>query len=1136
MVVTRSTTTSRADLVKPHLDSFNYFVNFGLNDVVSSLRPVVVTLENSTEPLITYWIESISLGFPTNVDDSKDHRIFPSECREAGTSYCSILMLTVVWKFKGGAETSIQISAGDLPVMVMSDRCHLKGLKSGELVARHEESTELGGYFICKGNERIIRLLQVPRRHIAICLDRKAFRNRGLDYSNLGVSMRCVKDFTSHTVVLHYLKDGHATLRFSVRKQEYLIPIVLMLKCFIDTTDREIYELVTRNDENDRFTSDRIIAMLTQANENRILTQKQCLEHLGNLFSSSTLDYPDYLGPEEVARRLIHDHIFIHCSEGRQKFDLLVHMLHKLFAFASGRVQADNPDTLNFQEPLLGGFLYGSILKERIYRYLQQTRDSIERSVRKESKTKIDFSSSVFIRKHLDRKGAVTLPLEMFLRTGNIVSLSGLDLQQMSGFTIIAERLNFARFMCHFRSIHRGSFFVEMKTTSVRKLLPESWGFLCPVHTPDGTPCGLLNHLTSTCRVICDPEEFGWDQFITVLVELGLNLVTTWMIKTSITDIPVLLNGIFIGRVPRARSKDFVENLRGMKVTNLANIPNSLEITSLLPELAPNQFSEIVLSLDSDRFIRPVKSVKYDTIEWIGASEQTFLNIAMSDKEKQPWSTHIELSPLSMLSPLASMTPFSDFNQSPRNMYQCQMAKQTMGIPFHSFGHRTDNKYYRLETPQQPIVVNDAYKDLGFSDYPLGTNAVVCVIAYTGYDMEDAMIINKSSYERGFAHGSVCKSDRIEIVPDSEKRGDDGRKKYLSNKNPRTGQIVTSNLESDGLPRIGQILRRGDPLYCLADDVGAKATPYKSSETCTVAEIRTIGTQNTNIRADSRRMNPLKIGMKLRYRRNPMIGDKFSSRHGQKGTLSQLWPQESMPFTDSGMTPDILINPHAFPSRMTIGMFIESMAGKVGCLNGEYQDGTPFRFSDKRNSTAVDFFGSKLVKNGFNYYGSEPMYSGISGEIMEVDIFIGMVYYQRLRHMVADKSQVRSTGPIDKITRQPLKGRKMHGGIRFGEMERDSMLAHGTSYLLQDRLLNCSDHHIAIACKQCGSIISPIPTQSALDGYDPNIRSVPSNFRCQSCETSKFCCTITIPFVLRYLCNELAAMNIKLSLDIKETS
>lgn len=254
-----------------------------------------------------------------------------------------------------------------------------------------------------------------------------------------------------------------------------------------------------------------------------------------------------------------------------------------------------------------------------------------------------------------------------------------------------------------------------------------------------------------------------------------------------------------------------------------------------------------------------------------------------------------------------------------------------------------------------------------------------------------------------------------------------------------------------------------------------------------------------------------------------MIGDKFASRHGQKGVCSQLWPVENMPFTESGMTPDIIFNPHGFPSRMTIGMMIESMAGKSATLHGFVHDATPFKFSE--NQPASEHFGELLKKAGYNYYGTERMYSGVDGREMEADIFFGVVYYQRLRHMVADKYQVRTTGPVDTLTHQPVKGRKRAGGIRFGEMERDSLLAHGSSFLLQDRLFNCSDRSLAYVCRKCGSVLSPLIEKP--DG------DVVRKWVCPACQTGDFVDTISMPYVFRYLAAELAGINMGIKLRIK---
>eukprot|EP00455_Lapot_gusevi_P048694 TRINITY_DN677_c0_g1_i4.p1 TRINITY_DN677_c0_g1~~TRINITY_DN677_c0_g1_i4.p1 ORF type:complete len:237 (+),score=70.72 TRINITY_DN677_c0_g1_i4:64-774(+) len=236
-----------------------------------------------------------------------------------------------------------------------------------------------------------------------------------------------------------------------------------------------------------------------------------------------------------------------------------------------------------------------------------------------------------------------------------------------------------------------------------------------------------------------------------------------------------------------------------------------------------------------------------------------------------------------------------------------------------------------------------------------------------------------------------------------------------------------------------------------------------------------------------------------------------------------------MPFTESGLCPDVIINPHAFPSRMTIGMLIESMAAKSGALHGMYQDSTPFRFNEQHR--AVDYFGEQLIKAGYSYYGSEPMYSGLTGTVFPADIYIGVVYYQRLRHMVSDKSQVRSTGPVNQIYRQPIKGRKKGGGIRFGEMERDSMIAHGASFMLHDRLMNCSDYHVAPVCGDCGSLLSPVTVR--IQESEIGSGRSKSKLVCRNCPTGKNVSNIAVPYIFLYLTNELAAMNIRVTLDVK---
>lgn len=356
-------------------------------------------------------------------------------------------------------------------------------------------------------------------------------------------------------------------------------------------------------------------------------------------------------------------------------------------------------------------------------------------------------------------------------------------------------------------------------------------------------------------------------------------------------------------------------------------------------------------------------------------------------------------------------------------------------------------------------------------EYPNGTNVVIAVLSYTGFDMEDAMILNKSSYERGLAHATIYKTIKVDLIEESKMAGaqnsaEEVRLKF-GNK-VKGGGWMYPNLDEDGLPKVGDSIKEGDALYCVVDSISGydRATKHKEHETAYVQDVRMLG-------RDSGKPADNMASITLRFPRKPTIGDKFSSRHGQKGVMSITWQQQDMPWTESGITPDILFNPHGFPSRMTIGMLVEMIAAKGGALHGHFQEASPFTFHESGDQVSIDYFGEQLQSAGYNYYGSEPLYSGVSGCAMHADLYVGVCYYQRLRHMVNDKYQVRATGPTNELTRQPIKGRKKGGGIRLGEMERDSLLSHGTAFLLHDRLLNCSDKHIAYVCSRCGDLLTP---------------------------------------------------------------
>ncbi len=754
---------------------------------------------------------------------AKNREIFPAECRERHATYRGRLTATLEYRINGGDPHEIVREFGQVPIMVKSSRCHLEGLSPAALVQHKEESEELGGYFIVNGIEKIIRLLQVGRRNFPQAINRPSFQKRGAAYTPYGIIMRSVRpDETSQTNVLHYLKDGNITFRFSWRKNEYLVPVMMILKALVDTNDREIFEALVgpagSAGFDNTFLTDRVELLLRTYEFYSLYTKSATRAYLGEKFRV-VLGVPATMSNYDVGTEFLRKIVLVHLgnaavtpAQDMDKFRTLIFMVRKLYALVAGDCAVDNPDAVQNQEILLGGFLYGQILKEKLDEFLSvNLRDALRFYWRRTPANNLlspgfarDFPATIFRRANENLGGA----LEYFLSTGNLQSPSGLDLQQISGFTVVAEKLNFLRFISHFRMVHRGSFFAQLKTTTVRKLLPESWGFLCPVHTPDGSPCGLLNHLAHKCKIMTRAVDVS--AVARLAVELGVVATSSAATDESVV---VMLDGRVLGWCSPRESKRLANTLRYWKVEGSHRVPVELEI-GYVPPSRGGSYPGIYMSSTPSRMVRPVKHVALGKEDYVGPHEQAYMSIAVTEPEVVPGqTTHVELSPTNILSILANMTPFSDFNQSPRNMYQCQMGKQTMGTPGAALRYRTDNKTYLLQTGQTPVVRAPLHNAYGFDNFPNGTNAVVAVISYTGYDMDDAMIINKSALERGFGYGSIYKTKKITLKDDSRTRTAKHVSKMFGYAPDSfiKGQ-VRDNLDDDGLPYVGMRVQEGDAL------------------------------------------------------------------------------------------------------------------------------------------------------------------------------------------------------------------------------------------------------------------------------------------------------------------------------------
>ncbi len=405
-----------------------------------------------------FWISNIAVERPKKEEASSmvlDTRLLPRECRESGTTYRAPLIIEVSWSTKSDGQVfTHQISkrVGQIPIMLKSSICPLNHMTMEELRRVGEEGTEFGGYFICNGIERIIRMLIVTRRHYILGLKRGAYRKRGPLFSDFGTTIRCVrKDESSITNRCHYLMDGGVVFAILLNKAEYFIPAGIVLKCFCDISDKEIYDsiitLAKSDDAHAIFVAERVEVLLNQCSKLGLISKRQCLEYLGSLFRG-VLDSPESKTNFEVGSELIRDNLFIHLDEGQDKLCIAYQMIAKLYALVNAQCVEDNPDALTHQEVLLPGHLLLKFMREQMETCLESLKNQVKRDY-ETAAYQVSLHDEAYIRKHIDRWPDIGQKFEYLLNTGNMISRSGLDLSQSTGFTVVAEKLNFYRCVLH---------------------------------------------------------------------------------------------------------------------------------------------------------------------------------------------------------------------------------------------------------------------------------------------------------------------------------------------------------------------------------------------------------------------------------------------------------------------------------------------------------------------------------------------------------------------------------------------------------------------------------------------------------------------------------------------------------------
>ena len=1151
-------------LVRHQIESYNNFVNYQIQRTIQMFNPVIIHSENDYVAENDKYFLEISINFtnfklyPPQIHENNGatKTMLPQEAKLRNFTYASTMTVDINIQYtirnteKMDTPKIInkflpKINIGKLPIMLKSSICvltqnnHISHQYTGEC------SMDCGGYFIIKGSEKTVLGQERAAENRIYCFDGKnTTKWKWMAEIKSVPDFKCISPKQIEMMIASKNNGFGNGIYISIPRIKQPIELFVIFRALGIISDKDICSHILLDINND--TQQDVLKCLQASiiDSNKYMTQEDAISHITSYVAFTPLNMDKETGirkKREFTHDVLDSDLFPHCQTIQQKIYLIGYMAKKLILTSLGLLQQDDRDSYLNKRIELTGTLLNNLFRNYFNKLVKEMQKQIVREINSGSwRSMEDYENIINTTNIYKIMKSTTIEngINRALSTGDF-SIKQSNSSKV-GVAQVLNRLTYVSSLSHLRRINT-PLEKSGELIAPRKLHNTTWGFLCPAETPEGQSIGVVKNISYMAHITIPTNSTSLYEYVKPYI-ISVNDAKPIELHG---EVKVFINGCWVGIAEKPM--ELYNNIKEKKYKGIINIYTSI--------IFNYDSLEIRICNDSGRLTRPVLRVRNNkalitldiinklsnnelswndlltnckldesVIEYIDPEEQNFSMIAMKCKNDYLQDinsyfqyTHCEIHPSTIFGVLASCVPYPEHNQAPRNTYQCAMGKQAMGVYSTNYDQRMDKTAYVLNYPTRPLVDTRLMNFIHLNNIPSGTQIHVAIMSHTGYNQEDSVLINKGSLDRGLFLATIYHTEkdedkniiRDEIIrcqPDPSKTK--GIKFGNYNKLNSDGFIPENKLVENRDVIIAKIVpikeNRNDPM---------KTIKYEDqSKTFRTTEESYIDKNYTGRNGDG--YNFAKV--RIRALRKPVFGDKFSSRHGQKGTVGNIIPECDMPFTKDGHRPDIIINPHAIPSRMTIGQLKETLLGKVLLELGMFGDGTSFGNLD------VATIASELQKLGYESYGNELLYNGLTGEQLETSIYIGPVFYQRLKHMVTDKQHSRSIGPMVNLTRQPAEGRSRDGGFRIGEMERDVMIAHGISRFCRERMYDVSDKYSTHICNKCGMIASYNDgnKNKLYDTADFNIHF------CKTCNNHTDFSKIEIPYAYKLMAQELQTINI----------